>query len=158
MTRGRKIALALGAAGLAVIAFLLVATLRFLGEDEGPPTTNTDSNSLPNDAARIAFAGKYLDFHSPVAATAFQINYHNNGFAPSDWDFTIVLKVAPAEIQSWTAGLKPGASGNVAQCATLQARDARLATRSTPVVYGSNQCWRALFGPEGVVCVSCTTF
>jgi hypothetical protein len=113
---------------------------------------------LPNDAARIAFASQYLDFHSPVTATAFQINYHNNGFAPSDWDFIIVVKVAPAEIQSWTAGLKPRASGDGAACAKLQARDSRFAARSTPVVYGSNQCWRALFSAEGVVCISCTTF
>jgi len=157
VTRRGIIVLVLGIATLGAAA-LLIASVSLLGESDGPPTTDTDSASLPNDAARVAFAGKYIDFHSPVEATAFQINYRNNGFAPSDWDFTIVLKVAPAETQSWTAGLKPRAAGDGAACARLQDRDSRLATRSTPVVYGSNQCWRALFAPEGVVCISCTTF
>lgn len=149
--------LGLGAAMLVAAAFFVTAVLRFLGDDDAPPTTNTDSASLPTDAARIAFARKYVDFHSSVEATAFQIDYHNNGFAPSDWDFTIVLKVAPGEIQSWTAGLKARTPGDLARCAELQARDSRLRARSTPQLYGSNQCWRALFAAEGVVCISCNT-
>ncbi|MEP7052792.1 MAG: hypothetical protein ABJB12_20655 [Pseudomonadota bacterium] len=156
MTRRRKVALALGVATLAATGLFLVSAF-FVSDEDGPPTTNTDSSALPNDAARIAFAGQYLDFHSTVTATAFQITYWNNGFAPSDWDFTIVVKTAPAEIQRWTAGLKPGASADVRACTMLQGRDSRLATRSAPVVYGSNRCWRALFAAEGVVCVSCTT-
>jgi hypothetical protein len=158
VTRTRWFVLALGVGALAAGAFFVAPVLFLDGAESGPPTTNTDSASLPSDAARIAFASKYLDFHSPVEATAFQINYHNNGFAPSDWDFTIVMKVAPAEIQSWAAGLKPRAPGDATACARLQDRDPRLAARSTPLVYGSNQCWRALFASEGVVCVSCTTF
>ena len=154
--RGFWLLLALGAAmlcfaGLSALAFLL-------NEEQGPPTTKTASRTLEGDAAKIAFLAKYLDYASPVEAAEFDIDYHNNGFAPSDWNIEAAVKIAPSQAALWTQGRPSRGPADLSWAGGLLAGDPRWRTSSVPSFFGTMWCWRAVFASEGVVLVHCSTF
>ena len=157
VTRAGRVLLGVVALGAALTLglFALGLYLAFGGGDEGPPSTDTDSASLPNDAARLAFARQYLDFHSKVEVVAFHIVFHNNGFAPSDANIQIALKTEPAHIGLWTKGLAPTSPVALGACPRLMSQDARLHAESVPTFYGHGRCWRAVYAAEGVICIAC---
>jgi hypothetical protein len=66
-----------------------------------PPSTDTTSTSLPTAAERIAFLARYVKLHSPIEDAAFHIVYHDNGFAPSDWDMRVAVRVRPGGVAAW---------------------------------------------------------
>jgi hypothetical protein len=68
------------------------------------PSTDTASTRFATASERIAFLGKYVTLHSPVEDTAFRIVYHDNGFAPSDWDMRVAVRVPPGGVAAWLVG------------------------------------------------------
>jgi hypothetical protein len=73
-------------------------------------TTDTRSAQLATDAEKIAFLHRYITLYSAVEATEFHIVYHDNAGGavpgPSDWDMRVAVKVAPADVSTWTDGLQ----------------------------------------------------
>jgi hypothetical protein len=123
-------------------------------------TTDTRSSSLPSDERKVEFLRRYLQLPSTVETAEFHIVFHDNSRGvpgPSDYSIEAAIKVAPAAVPSWLAGLEPdGPVGLPAWAQELLpagSSDARWAMHSTPRFYrrpGSNVClW--LFEAEGVV-------
>jgi hypothetical protein len=69
-----------------------------------PRSTDTPSTRFPSLKDRIAFLASYVTLHSPVEDVAFHIVFHDNGFAPSDWDMRVAVRVPPGEVGAWLAG------------------------------------------------------
>jgi len=73
-------------------------------------TTNTDSQSLPDKQARLAFLARYLRSKSPIVDAEYVIRYQDNSGGmipgPSDWDIRAVLQVE-GQTSVWHAGWAP---------------------------------------------------
>ncbi|ACY14123.1 hypothetical protein [Haliangium ochraceum] len=76
----------------------------------GSLSTDTDSRTLADTEARLAFLGRYLRMKSPVEDAAFLIHYQDNSGGmvpgPSDWDIRAVLQVG-ANTAAWHENWKP---------------------------------------------------
>lgn len=142
--------------GLLVVALTLVAC----GSAHPSRTTDTRSVELPTEAARLEFLSRYLVFPSPVQDAAFHVVYHDNSGGmvpgPSDGDIRAALKVRPADVPEWTAGLvrRDGDDADhVPDWGEALLRDAGWRVRSRPAVYSSanGATLVAVFAPDGIV-------
>jgi hypothetical protein len=122
-------------------------------------TTDTRSTQFATDTEKIAFLRRYLTLYSPVEATEFHIVYHDNSGGrvpgPSDWDLRVALLVAPADVPSWTDGLRQidRASADLSWGIDLLPSERRWAHTSDPQVYEreSGGVVVAVFAAEGIV-------
>lgn len=147
--------------GSGLIMLWLLSFLTRLPEPTGGAgsnqTTVMRSATLTSDADKIAFLQQYLKLPSPVAATEFQIIYHDNSGGgvpgPSDWDIKAVFKVAPADLPRWTDHMQQVAAGEVDLDwgYALLPDEARWAVTSQPVLYTGAGEVVAVFEREGIV-------
>lgn len=97
-----------------ILLLILLPVLAGCGQSDqdGPPSTDTSSTSIPALEDRIEFLESYLTFKRQYEQLEFHITYHNNssGFlslpAPSDWYIRVVAKVPPADLLQWTGGMQ----------------------------------------------------
>jgi hypothetical protein len=129
------------------------------GKTSASLTTDTHSAQFATDAEKIAFLRRYVTLYSAVEASEFHIVYHDNAGeaapGPSDWDMRVALKVAPADIPSWTSGLQEiaGADTDLSWGIDLLPDTVRWARTSQPRVYerASGGVTVAAFASEGVI-------
>jgi hypothetical protein len=163
MTAGRRWKAIVG--GLLASAVLaLVAAILFevfgsaLGVFASNRSTDTDSRSLPDAASKLAFLERYMTLMSPVDATEFHIVFHDNDWAPSDWDMRVALKVKPSEVARWTAGMTPRSdAGDFGWIPNLVPASAVWSTNSRPDHYERAGCTLRVHAAEGVLFKVCST-
>ena len=118
-------------------------------------TTDTLSSTLSDDAAKVAFLGRYLKLASPVEAAEFHVIYHDNSGGmvpgPSEWDIQAVMKVAPADLPAWTSGMTPTEAADLSWGRSLLGPEPRWAVHSALRVYQRGRTIVAVFEPEGIV-------
>jgi hypothetical protein len=69
----------------------------------GERTTDARSDRFPTAAERVAFLAKYVKLHSAVEDAAYHIVFHDNGFAPSDWDMVVAVRLPEDALPAWLA-------------------------------------------------------
>jgi hypothetical protein len=118
-------------------------------------TTNTYSSQLDSQQKKIDFLGKYFKLLSPIEATEFYINVHDNDFAPADWDIEAVMKVSPSNLKVWTEGMQLQQQPvNIAWGYALISEDKqRWKIASKPKIYrrSSGDGVVAIFEAEGII-------
>jgi hypothetical protein len=92
---------------------LLLAALA-CSSHEGPPSTNTSSSAFATLPEKVAFLERYVTFRRHFVELEYGVFYRNLGGGmvpgPSEWDITIIARVPPAELDSWTQGMERVAS------------------------------------------------
>jgi hypothetical protein len=118
-------------------------------------TTNTYSSQLDTDRQKIQFLSRYFKLLSPIEATEFHINVHDNDFAPADWDIEAVLKVSPSNLKFWTSETSPlNQPVDITWGYALIAKNRqRWNLKSKPQIYRrlNGDGIIAVFKPEGVI-------
>lgn len=148
-----------------ILAALLVIFLAgCLGEAVRPNlTTDTQSSQFTAETAKLAFLQRYVKLATPAQAAEFHIIYHDNsgGFVPgpSDWDIRVLLKVASADIDQWTAGMQPAPSAqfDLTWAKAFAAQHPAWTTTSEPQIYQKAGMMLALFRPEKIIFVRMMT-
>ncbi|MBT3279417.1 MAG: hypothetical protein HN909_05295 [Phycisphaerales bacterium] len=107
-----KTKLVIGMGGLALVGVFALAG--FVGctalGGEGPPTTNTSSESFKTLAEKVAFFRKYVGGVLVIEELDFHIRYDNNTSiipAPSDSNFRAIARVPATDIAKWIEGHDP---------------------------------------------------
>lgn len=156
----RWILIACGLASLVVALLASTAAVRLLAQPRPTTpsrTTDTHSAALADDTAKRAFLERYLTLKSAVKATEFHIVFHDNSAGgipgPSDWDMQVALKVAPADVPRWTAGMQlvSGDAPDLAWGDALVADEPRWQTSTPPQVYTAAGKLVAAYAREGIV-------
>jgi hypothetical protein len=104
-------------------------------------TTDTDSRSIPQPAARLEFLARYVKAKSPLADAEFTIRFQDNSRGtvpgPSDWDIR-ALMLTHGDADAWHAGWTP--------CATAAATEpswvGELLRRHPNWSRGASSCYR----------------
>jgi hypothetical protein len=87
--------------------------------ERGAPslTSDTRSSALDGNAEKVEFLSRYVRYVSAVEAAEFHVRYHDNRAGcgsvpgPSEYFIDAAIKVAPADVPLWVAGLEPLNSG-----------------------------------------------
>lgn len=73
-------------------------------------TTDTDSQALPDRAARLDLLARYVPARGPIADAEYDIVYHDHSGGmmpgPSDWDIRAVIELA-GDPAAWAADWTP---------------------------------------------------
>jgi len=81
-------------------------------------TTNTDSRSIPQPTARLAFFARYIKAKSPLADAEFIVRFQDNSAGdvpgPSDWDIKALL-LTQGDVAAWHTGWLPCAADSAAE-------------------------------------------
>ena len=84
--------------------------------------------------------------------------FHDNDWAPSDWDMRVALKVLPSDVALWTAGMTPGGiASDFAWHQRALAGDAAWSVSSTAAYYEREGCTLEVHAAEGVLFKACST-
>jgi len=125
-----------------------ISSEKFMG---GRLTTDTWSRALPSQEERIRFLRRYLKFRTQVLDCEFHIVYHDNGFAPSDWNVSAAVHVAPAGVPPWLADAVPASDASTFDYRALI--PARWNVKSAPELLSRGTTQLVAFRPEGVVAI-----
>ena len=139
--------------GLAVLT--LVIQTYSQPANNGEWSVDQRSSDLPDDPSKIAFLKKYLRMDSEIERAEFHLRYKDNsgGFvpAPSDLNLEVVMRMDPADVPLWTAGLQQSEEMIDLAWGHALLRDSGWNVHTSPVVFVRDRTVVAAFKADGVV-------
>ncbi len=95
--------------GLAVLLIIILTIVFYPTPATGNHTTDTLSSSFNNKEEKINFLKSYINLPTEIKDSEYHLIYFSGsgiGVGPSEWDFKILVKIAPENLAKWLENIK----------------------------------------------------